>query len=55
MQTAATVTMGITLGNRYDATGTSATFPMEVRAATQQLLGNQTSMMQQFAAFTVNN
>ena len=54
-QAAAAATTGSTLGNTYATTGTSATFPAEVTAAIQQLAANQTSIMQQFAAFTVNN
>jgi hypothetical protein len=54
-QAAAAATTGSTLGNTYAATGTSATFPAEVTAAIQQLTANQTSIMQQFTAFTINN
>jgi hypothetical protein len=54
-QTAASAMTGSMLGNTYEATGTSASFPAEVTAAIQQLLANQTSMMQQFAAFMVNS
>jgi hypothetical protein len=53
-QTAAAATMGSTLGNTYAASAASTTFPVEVTAAIQQLATNQTSIMQQFAAFTVN-
>ncbi len=55
MQTAVAATTGSTLGNTYEAMGTSASFPAEVTAAIQQLLANQTSMMWQFVAFMVNN
>jgi hypothetical protein len=54
-QAAAAATTGSTLGNTYGATGSLASFPAEVTAAIQQLLANQTAMMQQFVAFTVNN
>ena len=54
-QTAAAAMTGSTLGNTYGATGTSVSFPAEVTAAIQQLRANQTSMMQQFAAFMANN
>ncbi len=54
-QAAAAATTGSTFGNTYAATGTPATFPAEVTAAIQQLAANQTSIMQKFAAFTVNN
>ena len=55
MQTAPAAMTGSTLGNTYEATGTSASFPAEVTAATQQLSANQMSMMQQFGAFMINN
>jgi hypothetical protein len=55
MQAAAAATTGSTLGNTYAATGTLATFSAEVTAAIQQLAANQTSIMQQFTAFMVNN
>ena len=54
-QAAAAATTGSTMGNTNATTGTSATFPAEVTAAIQQLTANQTSIMQQFTAFTVNN
>jgi hypothetical protein len=54
-QAAAAATTGSTLGNTHTTTGTSASFPAEVSAAIQQLNANQTAIMQQFAAFTVNN
>ncbi len=54
-QAAAAATTGSTLGNTCAATGTLVTFPAEVTAAIQQLAANQTSIMQQFAAFTINN
>ena len=54
-QAAAAATTGSTLGNTYGATGTMASFPAEVTAAIQQLWANQTTMMQQCSAFTVNN
>jgi hypothetical protein len=54
-QAATAATTGSTLGNTYAATGTSASFPAEMTAAIQQLSTNQTAIMQQFAAFTVNN
>ena len=55
MQAAVAATTGSTLCNTYGATGTMVSFPAEVTAAFQQLLANQTAMMQQFATFTVNN
>ena len=54
-QAAAAATTGSTLGNTHTTTGTSASFPAEVSAAIQQLAANQTAIMQQFTAFTVNN
>jgi hypothetical protein len=54
-QAAAAATTGSTLGNTHTTTGTLASFPAEVSAAIQQLAANQTAIMQQFAAFTVNN
>jgi hypothetical protein len=53
-QTAAVATTGRTLGNTYAASAASMTFPAEVAATIQQLAVNQTSIMQQFAVFTVN-
>jgi hypothetical protein len=53
-QTAAAATTGSTLGNTYAASAASTTFPADVTAAIQQLAANQTSIMHQFAAFTVN-
>jgi hypothetical protein len=43
-----------TTGSTYAASAASTTFPEEVTVAIQQLAANQTSMMQQFAAFSVN-
>jgi hypothetical protein len=54
MQTAAAATTGSTLGNTYAASAAFTTFPADPMAAIQQLTANQTSIMQQFAAFTVN-
>ena len=54
-QTAVAAMTGSMLGNTYGATGTSVSLPAEVTAAIQQLLASQTSMMQQFTVFTVNN
>jgi hypothetical protein len=54
-QTAAAATTGSTLGNTYAASAASTTFPVDVTAAIQQwLAANQTSIMRQFGAFTVN-
>ncbi len=54
-QAAAAATTGSRLGNTHTTTGTLASFPAEVSAAIQQLAANQTAIMHQFAAFTVNN
>jgi hypothetical protein len=54
LQTAAAATTGSTLGNTYAASAASTTFPAEVTTAIQQLAANQMSIMQQFAAFTIN-
>jgi hypothetical protein len=53
-QTAAVATMGSTLGSTYATSAASMTFPAEVTAAIQQLAAIQTSIIQQFAAFTIN-
>jgi hypothetical protein len=53
-QTAAAATMGRILGSAYATSAASTTFPAEVTAAIQQLAANQMSIMQQFAAFTIN-
>jgi hypothetical protein len=53
-QTAEAATTGSTLGNTYAASAASMIFPAEVMAAIQQLAANQTSIMQQFVAFTIN-
>jgi hypothetical protein len=45
-QTAAAATTGSTLGKAYEATRTSASFPVEVAAAIQQLLANQVLMVE---------
>ena len=54
-QTVVAATPGSLLGNTYEATGMSASFPAEVTAAIQQFLENQMSMVQKFAAFTADN
>jgi hypothetical protein len=41
-------------GSTFAASAASTTFPEEVTATIQQLAANQMSMMQQFAAFSVN-
>ncbi len=41
-------------GSTFAASAASTTFPEELTVAIQQLAVNQTSMMQQFAAFSVN-
>jgi hypothetical protein len=43
-----------TTGSTFAASAAYTTFPEEVTAAIQQLAANQTSMMQQFAVFSVN-
>jgi hypothetical protein len=50
MQTEAAATTGST----FAASAASTTFPEEATVAIQQLAVNQTSMMQQFAMFSVN-
>ncbi len=42
------------MGSTFAASAASRTFPEEITAAIQQLAANQTSMMQQFAAFSIN-
>jgi hypothetical protein len=54
-QAVAAAPTGSTLGNTHTTTGTSASFPAGVSAATQQLAAKQTTIMQQFTVFTVNN
>jgi hypothetical protein len=43
-----------TTGSTFSASAASTTFPEKVTKAIQQLAANHTSMMQQFAAFSIN-